>query len=335
LPAFPASGSVFGAVSLGSLSGAGIQFVNGGATATFNAGNVAGTGSVQATDDSQVITTSVNIPTSVSSITRVGVSPTSASSVQWDVTLANPVDALLPGNFAFTGAGVTASISSLSPTTATPSATWRITASITGGHGTLGLNMANDTGASAHISNLPFTGGAYDINAPPVPGDDAIARLPGKSTKVSVAQLLSNDTDPDDPGTLTLSLPSATSANGAGLSIEGGWVLYAATPSDAPDSFQYTVTDARGASATGTVTVTIQADNSQSKNSLSISTEGTDKVLRFAGIPGISYDIQYTDDLNSPSWTTLGSALAGPDGVVQFRDVNPPSLSRYYRTFTP
>jgi predicted outer membrane repeat protein len=62
LPAFPVPpATIFSNPVLGTLSGAGTQFVNGAATATYTAGGVAGLGSADATADSQTVTASITI----------------------------------------------------------------------------------------------------------------------------------------------------------------------------------------------------------------------------------------------------------------------------------
>jgi hypothetical protein len=571
LPAFPVSGSIFGATTLGNLSNAGTQFINGTSSATFIADGTAGFATVQINADGETITATIDIPTTVSSIARVSASPSPLSSVQWDVTLANPVNSLIAGNFNLvpgTGLG-TAAITSVDPVGTAPTQVWRVTAIIATGDGTLGLDMVNDTGASADITNLPFTGEVYlidrappsivlsgpsvsatqsgpvvydvdyadanfnsstlgvgditlnstgtangsigvvvsgthaqitisgitgdgtlgisiaagtatdtagnsagpagpgttfivdntndnpaisgtqagqtvgdkftiapftsvvitdpdlpaqalnvvvslddpakgafttlngfsdlgsgsygfsgtaaaataaiqglvfrpaenrvsvgstetigfpinvrdsaggsaadstttvistSLNDSPVAGDFTITRQPGHQTKVAIAELLSHASDPDKNDTLTVSLPTATSANGATLTIEGGWALYTAPVSDAADTFSYRVTDGQGVTATATVTVNVQDDNTQSKNILSVTPDGNDFVIKFAGIPGTTYTIQSTEDLGSPSWEDRGTASAGANGLFEFRDVNPPSGSRFYRSHTP
>lgn len=73
--------------------------------------------------------------------------------------------------------------------------------------------------------------------------------------------VLSNDSDPDIPGggAQTLTVSNLTKpANGGAVEQVGNQVRY--TPAQdfsGSDSFQYTVTDACGATAVGTVSVTV------------------------------------------------------------------------------
>jgi hypothetical protein len=565
LPAFALSGTT----TLGSLSTAGTQFVNADATTTFTAGSTAGFAAIQVTADGETATVNISVPTTVTSIARATASPSNLSTVEWDVTLADPVDLLVAGNFSLvpgTGLG-TASINGITPVGATPTAIWRVSANVAPGDGTLGLDMVNDTGASADVTNLPFTGEVYlidrippstqigppsvgitgggpvsynmvyvddnfgsssigvgdialnktgtanglvgvsvvgnqvqitissitgdgtlgisiaggtavdtagnladaggpsatfmvdntnddptisgavagqgvndnstispfsgviigdpdlpaqtlhvvvtldnpnkgafttlkgfspvlggyeftgtaadattaiqglvfdpadnrvpptltettgftinvkdtaggvannttttvistSINDPPVAGNFTITRQPGQETKISIEEILSHASDPD-VGNLSLNLPSGTTANGATISNEGRWVLYLAPTSDTTDTFSYTVTDSQAATASGVITVIVQPDDTQSKNILSITQDGTDYVIKFFGIPTQSYTIQATEDLGNPQWQDRGTITAGPSGLTEFRDVNPPATSKFYRTHTP
>lgn len=103
------------------------------------------------------------------------------------------------------------------------------------------------------------------------------------------------------------------------------------------DSFNYSIADGRGGTASATVTITLAGnDSGQSRNVMSITTDGADKVLNFAGIPGVTYTVQYTASLaGTPAWTDLATVTAGANGLFTYRDVNPPPPSRFYRTLVP
>ena len=71
LAAFPApAGMVFSNALLGTLSGAGTQFVGGQASATFNAGGTPGAGSVDATADGQTVTANITVTAPDLTITK-------------------------------------------------------------------------------------------------------------------------------------------------------------------------------------------------------------------------------------------------------------------------
>jgi hypothetical protein len=103
--------------------------------------------------------------TTVSSINRVGgTSVCSGASVSWTVTFAASVSGLTTSNFALANTGLT------SPTITGVSGsgtTWTVTASTGTGSGSLGLNMTNATGVTPTVTNLPFTGQVFTVNANP------------------------------------------------------------------------------------------------------------------------------------------------------------------------
>ena len=90
---------------------------------------------------------------------------TNVSSVEWMVTLNNPITLLTSSNFSLvnTGLGGTPSITSVTPSGGLPATTWIVTAGTGSGNGTLGLNLVNDTGLSHDLTNIPFTGVTYTL----------------------------------------------------------------------------------------------------------------------------------------------------------------------------
>jgi CSLREA domain-containing protein len=159
----------FGNPVLGTISGAQATIQsNGTATATFTA-NAAGAGHADATVDNGTATANITInrpPTTITSINRATSSPTNAGSVAWTVVFANAVSGLTASNFtlANSGLGGASTITAVSPLGGAPATSWTITASTGSGDGTLGLNLANDTGLDYALSNLPFTGQIYTID---------------------------------------------------------------------------------------------------------------------------------------------------------------------------
>ncbi|MFZ1640435.1 MAG: Calx-beta domain-containing protein [Candidatus Contendobacter sp.] len=103
------------------------------------------------------------LPCTVTTIVRADPDPTAAASVRWTVTLTEPVTGLTTSNFALVpGGGVSgAAITSVTGTGA--GLTWTVTADTGTGSGTLGLNMANATGVTPTVANLPFTGEVYTV----------------------------------------------------------------------------------------------------------------------------------------------------------------------------
>ena len=172
------------------------------------------------------------------------------------------------------------------------------------------------------------------INELPVPSPDVQIARPGRPLKILKAALLSNDSDRDDFTLHFWGVP-AFSSNGIPLGVLGDWVLYdAGTGNTLNDSFTYTVTDGID-EATGTVTVSVVAFDGLTLN-IQLQTTGLDNLLRVFGIPGHTYQVQFTGDLTPPiQWSNLGTPGTAPaNGVLQLTD-HGPLPTRFYRTIEP
>jgi hypothetical protein len=189
---------------------------------------------------------------------------------------------------------------------------------------------------------LTWLWGPYNVL--PVANPNVAGTRQGLPVSISAAKLLYNDTDPDgDP--LTVTGVSATSSQGGTVSLATGTVTY--TPAGAfsgTDTFTYTIADGRGGSATGTVTVTVAAGVT-GPVSLNVvygpQISAGEVVIRFAGVPGYTYTIEYTDRLSPANWQKRANATAPSTpgsfgiGVFEFRDSTSGAPSRFYRTFWP
>jgi autotransporter-associated beta strand protein len=171
------------------------------------------------------------------------------------------------------------------------------------------------------------TDGTLKVNRAPVATADMISRSGGTNgTKVTIAELLSNDTDADGDAMSLIGF-SATSAQGATISSNGAFLVYtASSPIDVNDSFTYTNSDGFGGISVGTVTVTASGVTTQTREISSV-TAGAGS---FYGVPGTSYTVQYTDDLESPDWQTLTTVTTDANGLASFTDPAPPEGERYY-----
>lgn len=115
-------------------------------------------------------------------------------------------------------------------------------------------------------------------------------------------------------------------------------VNYSSTSSSGTDSFTYTVTDALGEAAQGTITVhVLPAGNGANIIPGSFSASGNTASLQALGIPGATYRLQYTDSLTPPiTWTeAVGSdVVAAANGTMTLSHTDNGALppSRYYRT---
>ncbi len=218
-----------------------------------------------------------------------------------------------------------------SPVTLVSGGASRVTASLTHGSHTIAAEYPGDGnffGSTNHLSQV--------INSPPAAGNDTLLRFPTTGAKGRSATLLANDTDPDGDS-LTLSSVSATSAQGGTVVVANSWVLYTRpTGFTNADSFSYVATDG-GLQATGSVAITIVADTDPSQNVVATEFLGNGDVRpHFLGIPGRTYSIQYTTNLVTPNWHSLGTATTAATGTLEFTDSPPPAApTRFYRTTYP
>ncbi len=165
-------------------------------------------------------------------------------------------------------------------------------------------------------------------NQPPVAAPDVFPRLAGRSLKIPLAQLLANDTDADGPSALTIIAVNPASANGVGLTVQDGFVLYDAGGNAAADTFTYTVSDGE---ATAQGTVTLQVENGPGGPTLNLvatASVGDERHFTAAGIPGRSYALQRAATVNGP-WANVpgaaAAAVASASGEVPLRDLAPPA----------
>jgi regulation of enolase protein 1 (concanavalin A-like superfamily) len=64
---------------------------------------------------------------------------------------------------------------------------------------------------------------------------------------------------------------------------------------------------------------------------LDIQTSGVNLILSWTGIAGQIYQLEYTDDLSSPTWTPLGSPVTGNGGTLTATNSFGASAQRYFR----
>jgi len=186
---------------------------------------------------------------------------------------------------------------------------------------------------SATASGLSATGFVSVVggtNHPPVAASPTLQRYASQGVKALITTLLGTDADGDP---LSLSTFDALSTNGVPVSTNQGWIFYSPTNSFTnADAFNYTVSDGRGGTSAGVVTVQVKADPAPSMDvSVERMLDGSVH-LRFDGIPGRTYAIQYTEDLGNPQWQTLASVTADSFGIFTYVDLPPNgSATRYYR----
>ena len=174
-------------------------------------------------------------------------------------------------------------------------------------------------------------------NHPPVAVQDIIRRFATSDVKVQVSTLLTNDVDADGDQ-LTFLGVSSNSAAGGTVSWSGNWVYYLPPAGYTnSDAFTYSISDGYcGGLSTGYVLVQIMTPEGPSHNFVIHYLPDGSVQLIFAGIPGWTYRIQYTDTLPPINWVDLATNTADATGVFQYIDRSPTNgPTRFYRSVSP
>jgi hypothetical protein len=164
----------------------------------------------------------------------------------------------------------------------------------------------------------------------PVARDNGVATPQNTAVTLSFVKILGNDSDADGDA-LTVTSVSATSTNGAAVTLTGTGILYTPVAGfTGVDRFSYTISDGHGGTATAFVDVMVVSGNLPSQNQVMLIQSGSSIVVRFAGIPGLSYSVQRSTDLQT--WTPLAVRTIPNHGILEYEDTNPPVGSAFYRT---
>jgi len=182
-----------------------------------------------------------------------------------------------------------------------------------------------------------FRWGASTLNAAPIAEGDTAWLGAGPSTKISIPELLANDTDLENQIIAFHSL-DLESQSGASIRRDGDWILYESPlGATTPDCFHYSIRDSLGGIGRGTVYVNRRVpSNEPSQNVVSIEASSTEIRLRFVAIPRRAIAVERSLGLQPPiQWTRLGIAIADGKGRVDFVDSEPPPEAAFYRTVDP
>jgi hypothetical protein len=141
-----------------------------------------------------------------------------------------------------------------------------------------------------------------------------------------------NDSD-GDADVLSVTQVTAVSTAGGSVGLVSGVITYT-PPADFSgiDTFTYTVADGRGGTALGTVTVTVREGDAIGGNEARITPSAGGFLVRFSGIPGADYQVQWAEDATGP-WNDLGSPVtASALGIVEVEDTTfPLPDERFFR----
>jgi hypothetical protein len=166
-------------------------------------------------------------------------------------------------------------------------------------------------------------------NHPPAAGTHFLGTPLNTALNLSAVTLAGLDFDRDgDPLTIT-AVSGNTVAGGTVLLSEGAITYTPAINYVGADLFTYAIQDGFGGTNLGTARITVRLGNATSVFK-SIAPEGANVNLRGYGIPGHSYDIQVSS--NMQDWTTLTTVAAAPNGLILYTDTSPQgSGQRFYR----
>jgi uncharacterized protein YjbI with pentapeptide repeats len=170
--------------------------------------------------------------------------------------------------------------------------------------------------------------------AVPTAVDDSVEGLPGKPLKIAVSALLANDLDPA-AAPLVVSGVQAATGRGAAVTLSGAWVLIGNLPTGVrSDAFEYEIANPGQKTSRARVVIRLKPDEAPSSNLLGATAEDGRLRLRFVGIPGRTYRVQFS---TSPpgGWETLGQTKVGPDGIATFLAPAPVGDAGFYRTAYP
>ncbi|YCM45717.1 tandem-95 repeat protein [Verrucomicrobiaceae bacterium 227] len=212
-----------------------------------------------------------------------------------------------------------------------PSGTLSYTPNGTSGSATVSLYLSDDgdpLGGGEHRS--PTETFTIIVNNAPVAVTDSVGTTEDTPVTVAAFKLRVNDTDPDGDA-LTVTAVSPTSDHGT-ITLNAGSITYTPTTGySGPDSFTYTITDARGATAVGTVNVNVLGKG-ESSNNLKVTMTVNGAELTFATLPGADYVIEYSADM--VTWLPLtGTVTAGANGLIEYLDnPQPAPPTRFYRS---
>lgn len=170
------------------------------------------------------------------------------------------------------------------------------------------------------------------LNHGPLPQPDVLQRPPARTAKISVVELLANDSDTDGDG-LRLVHVEPISARGARMQILGPWLFYE-SPSDpgTEDQFAYTVEDPFGSRSVSSATLVFAHQTVSSRLSVISATPVSPGVsrVRFVAVPGSLCRVEVSTDLRT--WAFLVEAPTDAFGVGEILDHHATSSpARFYR----
>lgn len=204
------------------------------------------------------------------------------------------------------------------------SATYNIASAARTNGGNYSVVVSNGSGSvTSSVAVLTYS------DTPPVAGPASYIRnIAANQLNINISDLLTNVTDADGDAITLVSV--GVSTNGVTPVITGNYIGYYNT-NPVADQFTYTVTDGFGGTNSGLITVNVSTQPLFGAGSPAINTSGGSTTLSFAGIPGYSYTVQRSTNVDFGSYDVILTTNAPAGGVFQFTDATPPQPTAYYR----
>jgi hypothetical protein len=192
------------------------------------------------------------------------------------------------------------------------------------------VQFALTDGAGGVSTPADLTVLVQPYNRAPVAVEDEALTTADVPIALLIPKLVGNDQDADGDR-LTFELLDGVTEQRGTVDIVGQAVVYVPDPAlVGPDSFRYRVTDPYGGWAEGVVRVTVQAPTSGVRTIVSVVPDGQGAVtVRFIGIPGRRYHLEWSEDLLF--WSRLSEVTAGATGGIEFTDRQADPTRRFYR----
>ncbi len=193
---------------------------------------------------------------------------------------------------------------------------------------------ALSAGLNWYMANLNVDG-TIVVNRAPTAQDKAYSRAKGLSLKIFKSDLLAGSTDPDVGDSVSYDALVSPGSQGATVTEDANLIYYQPA-NDNNDTLQFRLKDTRGGTVTKNISIMVTSSTGQAQT---ITVTGDSAVVTFAGIPGLSYDVQRSTNLTD--WVTLLTTNAPAEGVFSvsdnFSDLGAPPApsSAYYRLHQP